>query len=534
MRMKHQAIVIAAVLTAALAPAFATFHFMKIVEIFPGTAIAPNAQYVVLQMYASRQNLVAGHNVTVFDASDVPIATFTFPSDVGNGNNQAKILIATPQAQSFFGITADLTMTSAVLAAGGKACFADSVDCVAWGNYSGSPLGVGVPFNASGGLRPGQAMIRRLDIAGSPGILDADDDTENSAADFVAGVPAPGNNAGLAGTAPASTCGNNLLEGLEQCDDGNLASGDGCSSVCVVDAITGTPSLPPLHDARRLDINGDGRADLTWRNNIATHFAYWRMLGASLGGSASFQRDASWRVLASGDFNGDTLADIIWTNGQHMELWTSNSVSFFAQLLGNYPTGWQVAGVGDVNGDGRADLFWRHDSGLHVAYWLMNGGSIIGSWATSASPDWSILGTGDFDADHRLDILWTNGSALVLWQGAPGGNFAGLAMPGYPTGWDLAGVGDVNGDGRSDLLWRDQAQTHLVYWLMQGPQLVGAAAFAVGADWRVVESDDYSGDGKLDIAWTNGSAMVLWQGAGSSFVGLLMPNYPVGWSVNRR
>jgi cysteine-rich repeat protein len=33
-----------------------------------------------------------------------------------------------------------------------------------------------------------------------------------------------------------TTCGNGVLEGTETCDDGNLAAGDGCSSVCAVEA----------------------------------------------------------------------------------------------------------------------------------------------------------------------------------------------------------------------------------------------------------------------------------------------------------
>jgi len=31
---------------------------------------------------------------------------------------------------------------------------------------------------------------------------------------------------------PAPICGNGIVEGTEQCDDGNTASGDGCSATC--------------------------------------------------------------------------------------------------------------------------------------------------------------------------------------------------------------------------------------------------------------------------------------------------------------
>lgn len=37
------------------------------------------------------------------------------------------------------------------------------------------------------------------------------------------------------GVAPSAECGNGLLEGLEQCDDGNAIGGDGCSALCLLE-----------------------------------------------------------------------------------------------------------------------------------------------------------------------------------------------------------------------------------------------------------------------------------------------------------
>lgn len=37
------------------------------------------------------------------------------------------------------------------------------------------------------------------------------------------------------GNAPGTVCGNNIKEGTEQCDDGNTANGDGCSSICKIE-----------------------------------------------------------------------------------------------------------------------------------------------------------------------------------------------------------------------------------------------------------------------------------------------------------
>src|SRR4051812_41330842 len=98
----------------------AAFHLMKIVEVFPGTASQPNAQYVVLQMYSSGQTQADGKAITFFDASDNLVGTFAFSANLTNGANQTKILVATSEAQALFGVTADLTIIAKIDPAGGK------------------------------------------------------------------------------------------------------------------------------------------------------------------------------------------------------------------------------------------------------------------------------------------------------------------------------------------------------------------------------------------------------------------------------
>lgn len=223
----------------------AAFHLMKIVEVFPGSVLAPNAQYVVLQMYAGSQNFVSAHPLTVYNASGAVIATFTFSANVANGTNQDKILIATPEAVALFGFTsADLAMTPVLPLDAGAVCFDDTVDCVGWGSAFITPSPFGAPFNptsmpliAPGGLIRSKAMKRRLDIAGGTTTLENADDTNNSANDFVFGTPAPRNNARVNGVIPPSNCPNMIIEGLEQCDDGNANNGDGCSSLCELEPV---------------------------------------------------------------------------------------------------------------------------------------------------------------------------------------------------------------------------------------------------------------------------------------------------------
>jgi hypothetical protein len=192
--------------------AWASHHLMMVREVYAGNATGSAdeaaAQFVELQMYAVGQNLVSGHKVVVYSASGAPVATFTFGGNVAKGDSQSSILVATAQAQTVFGVTADLTMGSAAIpAAGGKVCFESSslgvIDCVAWGSYGGSSAGVGAPFNATEGLAGG-ASIQRTDARGTVGTLDTADDSNDSAADFAFAEPRPRNNAGNTGQACCS------------------------------------------------------------------------------------------------------------------------------------------------------------------------------------------------------------------------------------------------------------------------------------------------------------------------------------------
>ena len=172
-------------------PALATFHLVKVVEVFPGTTAAPTAQYVMLQMYFGGQTFVSGHSVKVFDANGAAVGTFTFSKNLANGANLATMLVATPDAATAFGVTADLTMDPVIQPGGGAVCW-ETFDCVAWGSFSASsplPHAPGTPFNAPNGLMLDMAMHRNLSSGGA-------------VTDFAFAPPAPKNNAGQTGTVP--------------------------------------------------------------------------------------------------------------------------------------------------------------------------------------------------------------------------------------------------------------------------------------------------------------------------------------------
>jgi hypothetical protein len=92
---------------------------------------------------------------------------------------------------------------------------------------------------------------------------------------------------------------------------------------------TSAPSLPAPSLSQ--DLNGDGKPDLVWQND-ARQVAVWYMGGAQ----------------------GNTL---LWWD------WLSSTGV----------TGWRVVGTGDFNGDGKPDLVWQNDATQQVVVWYLGG-----------------------------------------------------------------------------------------------------------------------------------------------------------------
>jgi len=503
----------AAGLLIASAPALATFHLMKVVEVFPGTAASPNAQYVVIQMYASGQQFVGGHAITVFNGAGTQTGAFTFPGNLPNGANQAKILIATSQAETFFGLTADLIMSPSILSAGGKVCWAGTLDCVAWGAYTGGSAGVGTPFNAGTGLVSGRAAVRRLNIAGSASTLDAGDDTDNSATDFVLGSPAPRNNAGVLGTPPMATCGNGVLEGLEQCDDHNLVNGDGCSSTCLVEAQVKHHTLG--------DFDGDGKSDVLWRNASTGADTVWRSGIAATQIPVTAVTNLSWHVVGKGDFNGDGKVDVLWRNvatGTNA-IWLSASLSTPQAVTAVTNQDWKVAAVGDFDHDGKDDIFWRNERTGADTIWKGGASNLQQPATTVADLRWDVVGTGDFDGDGHSDVLWRNedSGANAIWRS--GSSSLQLAVTSVTNSdWHIVGVGDFNADGKSDLFWRNTRTGSDVIWLSAKFATPVAVTAVTTQAWQVAQIGDFDGDGRADVFWRNNvtGANTIWKSASAS------------------
>jgi Ca2+-binding RTX toxin-like protein len=190
------------------ATAAASYHFNLIRQIHPSNPFPDNGgEWVELQAYADGQNLISGNGVIrTFDPSgglnSQYVITGTNPP---NGQSQRTILISSLFTPA--GVNADFVAPVAGLQMTGQdgaVCFTYNnpptytpIDCVAYGNFTGTLPSAGTPAVAT----PFESTLERSITKGCATAIDPADDTNNSAADFALSTNPPRNNT----TAPTET-----------------------------------------------------------------------------------------------------------------------------------------------------------------------------------------------------------------------------------------------------------------------------------------------------------------------------------------
>ena len=294
----------------------------------------------------------------------------------------------------------------------------------------------------------------------------------------------------------------------------------GASAQLVV-AKCANPSCAP-GPAARADFDGDGKSDIPWRNSSTGENYLYPMDGLAILGSEGYLRtvaDQSWQVAGTGDFDGDGKADILWRNSStgenYIYLMSATAIAGEGYIRTVAEQSWQVAGIGDFDGDGKSDILWRNSSTGENYLYPMNGLAILGGEGylrTVADLNWGIAGVGDFDGEGRSDILWRNTTTGENYL-YPMNGTAILGTEGYlrtvvDLNWKVAGTGDFDGDGNADILWRNSATGENYAYLMDGTTIAAEGYLRTVADqnWQVTATGDYDGDGKADVLWRHAAS----------------------------
>ncbi len=159
------------------------------------------------------------------------------------------------------------------------------------------------------------------------------------------------------------------------------------------------------------DFNGDGKADILWRDLSSGDVYLWKSSfnglaapGLELPGTGIHGNDLGvvglqWQVEQTDDFDGDGKADILWRNygNGDVYLWTSSaSVTGIARPgvdLGIMGLNWVIETAADFDNDGKADILWRDTNTGDVVVWTSAGHAIAtpGLDLGIVAPSWSVI-----------------------------------------------------------------------------------------------------------------------------------------------
>ena len=279
--------------------------------------------------------------------------------------------------------------------------------------------------------------------------------------------------------------------------------------------------VAPPPGCQGADLDGDGKADVLWRNSSTGENYLYPMNGLAIGAGEGYVRtvaDTNWKIVGRGDFNGDGKGDLFWRNtstGQNYIFLMNGAAIMDEGFVRAVPdTNWEVVGVGDFNGDGMDDVLWRNTVTGENYIYPMNGLAILpseGYLRMVASHHWQVAGVGRFDGGPTADILWRNSSTgqnyVFLMNGLE------VAGEGFirdvPLQWQIAGIGDFNGDGLSDILWRNVSTGENYVFPMNGTTILGTENYVrtvADQNWRIAAVGDYDRDGNADVLWRNASS----------------------------
>jgi uncharacterized protein (TIGR03437 family) len=310
-----------------------------------------------------------------------------------------------------------------------------------------------------------------------------------------------------------------------------LGNGDGSFRTAV-----SYPTVLAPFEVVTSDFNGDGHADLAVANAATAATSISVFLG---NGDGTMRPAINILVplnpshLATADFNGDGIADIVSSN------FSDNTISV---LLGNGDGTFKVLPstpvplspgyirAADLTGDGIPDIVLLANGVIQIMAGKGDG-TFLQPQTFQAGPFPNYLLVTDLNADGRPDLVVSNAgddTITVLYGAAPGPVFLAPVTLSGPKGIQVVAEGDFNGDNVPDLIAAGStSNTFIVFPGLPGNVFGPTVTFPAGNGPIFVAVGDFNGDARADLAEADFRAQTL-----SILLGLPVPQPFIAAVVN--
>ena len=215
------------------------------------------------------------------------------------------------------------------------------------------------------------------------------------------------------------------------------------------------------------------------------------------------------RQLATGDLNGDTKADLVYSSvppgatGLTVGLRQGTGYSTYNLAAGNF----DGVVLADFNGDTKLDIAAANQDTNTVAIFRGNGdGFFVPMPSLGAGTLPAIMAAADFDSDGDLDLAVVNQTStnVSILRGNGDATFTGPANYALGVQPSWVAIGDFDTDGSPDLAVSSCNSDTVSILLGNGDATFGAPTTVTAhACPASVAAGDFNGDGQHDFATTS-------------------------------
>ncbi len=232
-------------------------------------------------------------------------------------------------------------------------------------------------------------------------------------------------------------------------------------------------------------------------------------------------------TVKTADFNGDGIPDVIYTNGNALNVFLGKGDGSFQPMV-SYTVGIGANSIatGDFNNDGNPDVaVCLGNNGNDFVILLGKGDGTFQTPVSTFDRLLNWIAVGDFNNDGNLDLaILVSNNQIQLYSGngdvtfTPGSFFAISGLPAQIV------AGDLNGDGFSDLIF--PTSTGMSVMMNIAGSLNTSVDYAAPVGGIPVIAD-LNADGKPDVAVGAGTTVSVLIGNGD---GTLKPvnSFPTG------